>query len=56
MDEAPGLGRQPVEIVLSRDACLGQNGHEPVPDARPADGVEVGLTGDHEPGWDGEAA
>ena len=34
-------------------AGLGQDGHQPLPDARPADGVEIGLAGDDEPGGTG---
>ena len=51
--EAPGLGRQAVELVLCRRAGLAENGNQPVPDPGPADGIEVRLTSDHEPGRHG---
>ena len=45
----------------SRSSCAAvrasaENGHQPVPDARPAHGIEVRLTGDDEPGRHGKAA
>ena len=54
--ETSSPGRQAVEVVLRRGASFGQDLHQPLPGAGPADGIEIGLTCDHESGRHGQAS
>ena len=47
------LAGQAVEVVLRRRAGLAQDRHQPLPDAGPGEGVEIGLAGDDESRRDG---